>query len=151
MKICYLGLGSNLNSPVRQLRLAIQYLKQIPSSSLLAIAPFYPNEAVGRRGQPKYCNTVVKFATTLPPEQLLDACQAIEAKQGRVRRVRWGARPIDIDILYYGHLKINSARLILPHPRIKERAFVLQPLNDLCFAKPSDMPVDLLDRSQYFE
>ena len=128
MNTCFLALGSNLNAPERQIRLAIKHIQQLASCAVIAIAPFYPNEAIGRRAQPKFCNTVIKILTQLTPLELLDACQHIEALQGRVRRVRWGARPIDIDILYYADRQLKTPRLTIPHPLIQEREFVYKPL-----------------------
>lgn len=78
---------------------------------------------------PDYCNTVVKIKTRLSPLQLLDFCQKIELKQGRLRKVRNGARTIDIDILFYGNRILKHPRLTLPHPAISERDFVLVPLS----------------------
>jgi len=131
MNICYLALGSNLKSPERQIRLAIQQLRQLSKTRVISIAPLYINPAIGRRAQPIFCNTVLKILTTLKPIELLDACQLIEKSQERVRRVRWGARTIDIDILYFGHRQIQTPRLTIPHPFIHERDFVSIPLKQL--------------------
>lgn len=124
-----LSLGSNLESPERQLRMAIKRLGKLPQSFLYAVAPFYKNKAVGRKSQPDYCNTVVLLNTRLTPMELLRQCQRIENQQGRVRTTRWGSRTLDIDILYYGDLTIKSPELEIPHPRIQERDFVLIPLS----------------------
>ena len=131
MTLCYLGLGSNLNSPERQLRLALKALRLLPDSSIGKIASFYRSKAWGRRGMPNYCNTVVALNTRLNPQRLLSLCQQIEIKQGRLRKVRYGARTIDIDILLFGSLKFSSRTLTIPHPRIKERDFVLIPLLEI--------------------
>jgi 2-amino-4-hydroxy-6-hydroxymethyldihydropteridine diphosphokinase len=131
MNICFIALGSNLKSPERQIRLAVTQLRKLPHSSVLAVAPLFRNKAVGRRAQPNYCNTVVKVTTTLSPLQLLKLCQQIETSQTRVRHVHWGARTIDLDILFYGNRVINSPTLLIPHPRIQEREFVLKPLLQL--------------------
>ncbi|MFA5959122.1 MAG: 2-amino-4-hydroxy-6-hydroxymethyldihydropteridine diphosphokinase [Tatlockia sp.] len=132
MRLCYLGLGSNLNNPERQVRNAIAKLRSLPCSSLLKSAPFYRSKAWGRKNLPDYCNTVVALQTRLSPEVLLFFCQKIEQSQGRIRKVRYGARTIDIDILFFGSLKRNSPKLTLPHPRIQERDFVLVPLSQIC-------------------
>lgn len=126
---CYLGLGSNLRSPERQLRQAVKHIKKIPRTTVLKIAPFYFNPATGRRAQPPYVNCAIKIATTLPPLALLRHCLAIEKKQGRIRKVRWGARTLDIDLLLYGSRTIHLKDLIIPHPRMSERPFVLIPLS----------------------
>lgn len=127
----WLALGSNLDSPERQLRQAINLLRKLPQSSLSAVAPIYKNKAIGRKALPDYCNTVVLINTSLTPTQLLKQCQKIEKQQGRVRKVRWGSRTLDIDILYYGNRTIKTPKLEIPHPRIHERDFVLIPLSML--------------------
>lgn len=131
MNNCYLALGSNLKSPERQIRFALRSLKQLPASYLLKVAPFYKSKAVGRKCQPYYCNTVVLLKTRLPPIRVLKLCQAIENKQGRTRRVRWGARTLDLDILFYNAFLLYSKELSLPHPRFHLRDFVLIPLLNL--------------------
>jgi 2-amino-4-hydroxy-6-hydroxymethyldihydropteridine diphosphokinase len=128
MILCYLALGSNLHSPERQLRLAIKHLHHLPYTHIKEVASFYKNKALGRKSQPNFYNTVVAIYTTLPPEKLLAHCQAIERKQGRVRRVRWSARTIDIDILLYGNRIINKPHLVIPHPQLVYRDFVIKPL-----------------------
>lgn len=129
--ICYLGLGSNLNSPERQLRRAIDALRKLPDSYIAQVASFYRSEAWGRKAQPKFCNTVVALQTRLPPQRLLDYCQKIEQQQRRVRKIKWGSRTLDIDILLYGSQNINTMTLKIPHPRIKERDFVVLPLLEI--------------------
>ncbi|KTD36662.1 2-amino-4-hydroxy-6- hydroxymethyldihydropteridine pyrophosphokinase [Legionella nautarum] len=131
MILCYLGLGSNLDSPERQLRTAIDALRKLPHSRLIEVASFYRNEAWGKKTQPKFTNTVASLRTRLTPQQLLKHCLEIEQKQKRVRKTRWGARTLDIDILLYGSMKINSTKLTIPHPRMHERDFVLKPLQEL--------------------
>ena len=129
MITCYLGLGSNLRSPERQLRQAFGRIRTIPRIAMLKISPLYFNQAVGRRGQPPYCNCAIQIATSLPPLTLLRHCLAIEKKQQRTRKVRWGARTLDIDILLYGKQTIHHKDLTIPHPRMLEREFVLIPLS----------------------
>lgn len=128
MNLCYLSLGSNLNSPERQLRKALQTLRTLPSTYLLKVATLYRSEAWGRRSQPDFVNTVVMIQTSLTPQQLLKECQKIEQRHKRVRTVRWGSRTLDIDILLYGTLRVYSKQLVLPHPRIHLRDFVFVPL-----------------------
>ncbi len=103
----------------------------MPHSRLIRVAPLYPNPAVGLKNQPHFVNTVAHIKTRLPPLTLLSHCQSIESRQGRVRKRKWGARTIDIDLISYGDKKIHHPRLILPHPRRKERDFVSIPLNYL--------------------
>ena len=131
MSVVYLGLGSNLRSPARQLNRAYQALRTLPKTHRVCMAPFYTNPAWGRKGQPTYCNTAVKLITRLPPQQLLQHCQRIEKKQGRLRKVKWGARTLDIDILLYDNLQIKTKNLTIPHPGIAERLFVRIPLSSI--------------------
>ncbi len=129
--ISYLGLGSNLNSPERQLRRAIVAIGNFPRTYITRVASIYKNKAQGRKAQPLFCNTVVAVNTSLHPKQLLKLCQEVENKQGRIRRVRWGARTLDIDILFFGLKKFDSPMLSIPHPRLYERDFVLIPLHEI--------------------
>lgn len=131
MTLCYLGLGSNLNSPERQLRRAVNVLRKLPKSCITQIASFYRSEAWGRKTQPKFCNTVIALQTQLSPQQLLCYCHKIEHQQQRVRRLQWGSRTLDIDILLYGTQKIDTVDLKIPHPRITERDFVFLPLLEI--------------------
>jgi 2-amino-4-hydroxy-6-hydroxymethyldihydropteridine diphosphokinase len=134
--LCALGLGSNLRSPERQIRQALRALRQIPRSSLLKHSTLYFNKAIGLRAQPQFCNAVALLATTLPPLELLHHCQKIEHQQGRVRKKRWGARTLDIDILLYGDYQCQTPTLIIPHPLLTQRDFVLIPLRELLRLEP---------------
>ena len=127
----FIGLGSNLDEPLSQLKTAIEHLKQIKESQLLNISAFYQSAPMGPQDQPDYINAVAEMSTSLTAEQLLDALQEIENKQGRVREQRWGARTLDLDILLFGNEIIKTERLTVPHCGISERNFVLYPLNDL--------------------
>ena len=131
MKNSYLGLGSNLKSPVRQLTMAIQRIKAMPQTSIVNIASFYDNPAVGVRRQPRYANTVVHIQTRLTPFNLLTHCQSIERQLGRVRKKKWDARTLDIDILLMDGVQLNHPRLTVPHPLYKERPFVQIPLKEV--------------------
>ena len=132
---CYLGLGSNLDSPERQLRQAIYKLQRLPRSVLKRCSSIYHSEPFGRRSQPPYQNMVVELRTSLSVERLLQECQKIETKQGRVRKIRWGARTLDIDILFYGDRKINTSTLTIPHPGVYLRDFVTSPLAEITASK----------------
>ena len=128
----YIGIGSNLEHPETQLRRAFRALAELPASRCVACSPLYRSEAVGGPpDQPEYFNAVAAVDTTLQPEALLTALQAIEATQGRVRTVRWGPRTLDLDLLLYDHLVLDGPRLTLPHPRLHQRAFVVYPLYDI--------------------
>lgn len=130
MITAYLALGSNLNNPSGQLHHAIQNLQRLlPYTYVLKVAPFFSNPAMGRRIQPHFYNTVVKIHTRLSPQQLLKHCQNLEKKQGRQRKIRWGARTLDIDIILYGNQHIKTPTLIIPHPLYQERDFVTIPLS----------------------
>ncbi|KTD17184.1 2-amino-4-hydroxy-6-hydroxymethyldihydropteridine diphosphokinase [Legionella jordanis] len=142
MNLCYLALGSNLKTPERQIRLALKALRALPYTYVLAVAKFHRNKAWGRKAQPDFINTVVKIKTRLTPFMLLQKCHEIEKAQGRVRHEKWGSRTIDIDILIYGSLKMRTKQLIIPHPRMFSRDFVMIPLSELApdlykRAKPS--------------
>ncbi len=127
----YLALGSNLDSPLQQLRQALKALQTLPQSRLVRTSGVYRSAAVGPGVQPDYLNAVVVLTTSLQPENLLDQLQQIEHNQGRVRNVRWQARTLDIDILLYGQQQISSERLSVPHPAMAQRNFVLQPLAEI--------------------
>lgn len=131
MNVCYLGLGSNQNCPARQISKAIKSIRSIHATSVIQLSSFYWTKAWGVTNQPDFCNAVIKIITVLSPLELLKACQEIEKKQGRTRRKHWGPRIIDIDILLYGNLRISSPKLIIPHPYIRYRDFVLLPLKEI--------------------
>lgn len=142
----FLGLGSNLEDPRMQLRVAIETLQQHLTD--LKVAPWYQSKPLGPEGQPDYLNTVVCGITELEPDNLLDLCQSIETAQGRVRSERWGARTLDIDVLYFGDARIQTPRLQIPHPEILHRAFVVFPLLDLIPTAVTPTG-DHLDRRRY--
>ena len=128
----YLGLGSNLNSPARQIKTALKAIAKLPGRTrLVSCAPWYQSIAIGPGSQPRYINTVVAINTVLKPRALLKALQGIEIQQGRKRIVRWGPRTLDIDILLYAKQVLNTRQLQIPHPRLGERNFVLYPLADI--------------------
>lgn len=131
MTRCYLALGSNLSTPIKQIRLAIQKLRCTPGIQLLKTSSLYFSRPFGVSWQPTYCNAVAMVATTLSPNQLLATCQQLEYQQHRVRRRRFGSRTLDIDILLYGDKVIQTHNLIVPHPAMKQRDFVLVPLTEI--------------------
>lgn len=129
--IVYLGLGSNLEQPQQQIQQACNAIAMLPDTRLLLCSPLYRSAPLGPAGQPDYINAALSIETQLEPETLLDSLQAIENQQGRVRKQRWGARTLDIDILLYGNKTIDSPRLTIPHSQIALRNFVLLPLQDI--------------------
>ena len=135
MTLVYIGLGSNLSgsnlNPSQHLEGALKSINNNPDIYNLSKSSFYRTKPIGPQDQPDYVNAVATFETTLSPIALLDYLQQIESSHGRVRTERWGARTLDLDILFYGDLSINSDRLTLPHPRLGERAFVLAPLIEI--------------------
>jgi len=128
MTTAYIGIGSNLDQPLQQVQDAITALSQLPQSRLVAHSPWYGSTAIGPGQQADYVNGVAELDTRLSAHDLLDALQAIEQSQGRLRHERWGARTLDLDILLYGQQPMADTRLVVPHPRMLERPFVLQPL-----------------------
>lgn len=128
MNRCYLGLGSNQKNPERQIRAAIKALQSLPHTYVTKTSSLYWNKAWGLHAQQDFCNVVLEISTTLRPQKLLRLCQKIEKSHGRVRKKHWGPRTLDIDIIFYGSQKINTAELTIPHPYYSERDFVLKPL-----------------------
>ena len=130
--IAYIGLGSNLDLPLTHIKQAAEALNQIPQTQLLALSPLYQSKAVGPGDQPDYINGAAALETSLPPLKLLHQLQAIENKQGRKRGpVRWVARTLDLDLLLFGSITLETDELTIPHPRMTERNFVLFPMRDL--------------------
>jgi len=128
----YIGLGGNLGDAARTLRSAARDLTGLPSTRLLAASSLYRSPPLGSTDQPDYHNAVVKLSTGLEPERLLEELFAIENAHGRVRtEVRWGPRTLDLDLLLHGDTVCHTAQLVLPHPGLRERAFVLYPLFEI--------------------
>ncbi len=129
--IAYLGLGSNLQQPVQQLKTALSYLACHPDITLTQTSPFYASKPHGPQDQPDFINAVCQVHTTLTPSALLQATQTIEQQQGRIKTRHWGERSIDIDLLLFDDLQLHSASLTLPHAFMMQRPFVLVPLYDI--------------------
>jgi 2-amino-4-hydroxy-6-hydroxymethyldihydropteridine diphosphokinase len=127
----YIGLGSNLEQPVDQLRAGIAALAALPETVLEQCSSFYLSAPVGRLDQPDFINAVCRLRTALAPAALLRRLLAIEAGRGRSRAVSGGPRTLDLDLLLYGDRTVQQPGLALPHPRLHERAFVLYPLYEL--------------------
>ncbi len=129
--LAYIGIGSNLDDPLAQAERACQQLVNHPDIQLEKRSPWYRSTAVGPGQQDDYINGAVLLRTTLSPQALLTTLQSIEQAQHRQRIIRWGPRTLDLDILLFGTRVIDSPDLQIPHPRLSERNFVLQPLLDL--------------------
>jgi 2-amino-4-hydroxy-6-hydroxymethyldihydropteridine diphosphokinase len=136
----FIGLGSNLGDRLAHLRQGVGQLEQ--GGDVTAVSPLYETEPVGGpEDQGAFLNVVVELATEDSPHRLLARCQVLEAGAHRVRTVRFGPRTLDADVLLVGDLVVDEPDLIVPHPRMWERRFVLQPLSDLA---PELVPVGSL-------
>ncbi|MEN8107441.1 MAG: 2-amino-4-hydroxy-6-hydroxymethyldihydropteridine diphosphokinase [Pseudomonadota bacterium] len=130
--MAYIGIGSNLDDPVRQVKEALEELDSIPDSVLVAQSGLYGSKPMGPADQPDYVNAVAAIDTLLSAEELLRALQKIEDRMGRERSDdKWGPRLIDLDLLLYGKRKIRTDELTLPHPGMHERDFVIIPLAEI--------------------
>jgi 2-amino-4-hydroxy-6-hydroxymethyldihydropteridine diphosphokinase len=146
--IAYLGLGTNMGDRDAQLRAAVAAIAAIPATALLRQSPIYESKPWGKTGQPDFLNMVVEISTQLEPHTLHRHLQKIERDMGRDRETseKWGPRPIDIDLLLYGTRTLKTASLVVPHPRMWERYFVMRPLADLApdLATPEGTPLSNL-------
>jgi 2-amino-4-hydroxy-6-hydroxymethyldihydropteridine diphosphokinase len=123
----FLALGSNLGDRQAYIDAAVADMPDV-----VAVSPVYETDPVGGPdGQPPYLNAVVELDTDLSPRRLLELCQRLEQAAGRVRQERWGPRTLDVDVLLVGDLVVDEPDLVVPHPRMWERDFVLRPLADL--------------------
>jgi 2-amino-4-hydroxy-6-hydroxymethyldihydropteridine diphosphokinase len=136
----FLSLGSNLGDRRALLRDAIDSLPDV-----VAVSPVYETAPVGGPEQDNFLNLVVQLDTDLTPTQLLGVCHRIESSAERVRDVRWGPRTLDIDIIWMDGVTMDDERLTIPHPRWKERRFVLAPLRDLAPELVSERELQLAD------
>jgi len=127
----YVGLGANLGDPKVQVEQALQALSEIPGTRLARSSSLYRSAPVGDAAQPDFVNAVAEIATIQEPRPLLGELLAIEARFGRARGLRNAPRTLDLDLLLYGERMIAEADLVVPHPRMYERAFVLAPLVEI--------------------
>lgn len=128
MERVYIGLGSNLRHPVEQIFEAIVFLMDLPRSQWLGVSSLYISKPHGPQDQPDFVNAVAVVDTQLEPFELLQILQDYEKRQGRVKTRHWGERVIDLDILLYGNHVLDQPDLVIPHPRMQERPFVMVPL-----------------------
>ncbi|GLR72358.1 2-amino-4-hydroxy-6-hydroxymethyldihydropteridine diphosphokinase [Agaribacter marinus] len=130
--IAYIGMGSNLEEPSKQLLDALANIHKLPQICVQTCSHLYQSLPMGSDGQPDYINAVCKITTSFSPIELLDALQSIENMHGRVRNSdRWGPRTLDLDILLFNRLNIDEPRLKVPHYGMQDREFVLVPLFEI--------------------
>ena len=131
MSLAYVALGANLDDPSAQIRGAVEALKRLPETHLRRMSSLYRTAPVGVRGQPDFINAVAALDTTLAPHALLASLLTIEADFGRRRDYALAPRTLDLDLLLYDDLTIHTPQLVVPHPRMHLRAFVLAPLLEI--------------------
>ena len=129
--IAYIGIGSNMGNIRENIEEAINQLRKTEGIKVSAVSKLHVTKPVGYTNQPDFLNGVIKIETSLSPRGLLIACQKIEKNLKRKRTIRWGPRTIDLDILMYGNYEVNDDDLVIPHPRMHERDFVLLPLAEV--------------------
>ena len=127
----HLGLGSNVGDRAGALQAAVDSLGAADGVRVVAVSPVYETEPVGGPEQPEYLNAVVAVETDRTPRELLEIAKRLEDEAGRVPGERWGPRPLDVDVLLVGDDEVHEPDLVVPHPRLYERAFVMVPLADL--------------------
>ena len=153
-KIAYIGAGSNLDRPINQIYRSIEELKKIKNTQFITSSSLYSSSPLGPEDQPDFINAVFAILTYLSPHELLNELQKIEKKQKRnLDEIRWGPRTIDLDILIYSDVTINNKTLILPHPEIQNRDFVLMPLAEIApdlIVTDQENVVDLLEKKKKF-
>jgi 2-amino-4-hydroxy-6-hydroxymethyldihydropteridine diphosphokinase len=129
--IAYIGLGSNLEDPLAQLRHAFADIEKLPGTRLVARSSLYRSAPIGLLNQPDFLNAVAKIETALTPQALLQALLHIEHQHGRERTLRNAPRTLDLDVLLYDDMQLHEPGLTIPHPQMHLRAFVLRPLLEI--------------------
>ena len=127
----YIGIGSNLGNREENLNDALELLKRIEGTSLASFSSIYESEPMYLSTQPDYLNLAAKISTSLSPLNLLEALLSIESEMGRKRELKYGPRVIDLDILFFGEQIVDSESLLIPHPLLYDRLFVLKPLSEI--------------------
>ncbi|MGP8153750.1 MAG: 2-amino-4-hydroxy-6-hydroxymethyldihydropteridine diphosphokinase [Smithella sp.] len=137
--ICYIGIGSNLGTSLKNCKYAVENMSRIKGIELTMVSSFYKTEPIGMENQNFFTNAVAEIRTDLSARKLIQALQNIENDMGRKREVKGGPRIIDLDLLFYGQNVIREHDLIVPHPEIQKRRFVLEPLCEIAsyFIHPS--------------
>ena len=131
MYAVYIGFGSNIGDRLAHIQNAIQVLSKTEGITLKEISSIYTTDPVGYEAQAEFLNGVVVIQTSLSPLSLLHTLKDIETAIGRKHRIRWGPREIDLDILIYGNLCVQTEKLVIPHPEMHLRGFVLVPLAEI--------------------
>ncbi len=131
MTLAYVGLGANLGEREETLRRAIELLDETDTVRVDAVSELRETDPVGVLDQPRFLNGAVAVETELTARELLDCLLAVESRLGRVRSERWGPRTVDLDLLVYGDEVVDEPGLRVPHPRLAERRFALEPLAEL--------------------
>lgn len=131
MNKVFLSIGTNIGERMANLKTAVRLLMEKPKVEVTAVSSIYETLPVGFVDQASFLNIAVAVDTSLSPFEMLEVCQSIENELGRIREFRWGPRIIDLDILLYNQENIEAEHLIIPHPRMYERAFVLVPLMEI--------------------
>ena len=151
-KVAYLALGANIGNREENMRAAVRMLRG-GGCAVTAVSSLYLTKPLGVTDQPDFANAVIEVRTFLTPRELLDLCLDVESQLGRVRTIRWGPRVIDVDVLIYGDVTMDEKELVLPHPRMLERAFVLVPLAEiapdllLCDGRTAREAADQIDKT----
>lgn len=131
MPICYIGLGSNLGDRKKNIQSAIERINRIKATAVTKVSTFIETKPLGGPAQPDFLNAAIEITTDLSPRTLLHNLQEIESQLGRVRLEKNGPRTIDLDILFFNSQRIKEDGLVVPHPSINEREFVLRPLREI--------------------
>ena len=143
LNVCILGLGSNQNTPIKQLKSAILHINKLPRTQVSQVTDFYQSKPWGVTNQPDFTNSAIKIRTQLTPLRLLKEVKTIEYRlMQRQVTATWHSRNIDIDILLYQKSAYNRSQLIIPHPLIEHRCFAIRPLLEL---KPN-LPTQLVQK-----
>ena len=131
MNQVYLGIGSNKNHPYFRIYTVLKQINRIKSTNIVKKSSLYITKPLGPQAQPNFLNSVIEIRTNLKPMELLDQLQNLERLHNRKKTKRWGPRSMDIDILIYNNLIMNTDKLVIPHPGLEYRDFVLIPLYEI--------------------
>ena len=131
MTTAFVGIGSNLEEPAKQVRAALDELDRLPHTRVVKRSSLYRSAPLGHADQPDFVNAVAQLETGMPAERLLSELQGVEQRHGRVRSFANAPRTLDLDVLLFGSLVLKTEKLEIPHPRMHERAFVLKPLAEI--------------------